>query len=136
MVCQDRARLASPPGRRSSRIDVAQQPNSGGGTKMRIVRMHRDTLLALTLLLLAACRNELLNANKFPAQLARMDVVSGNDQYGSPGEMLPQPIVVLVTGAGGTPVSGQIVNFRVVSGGGSVFAGTSMTNSSGIAKER
>ena len=67
---------------------------------------------------------------------AAMTIVSGNEQSGTVGTELPAPVVVRVTDADGLPVKGQIVNFRVVSGGGSVFAGAALTNDSGEARER
>lgn len=65
-----------------------------------------------------------------------MSVVSGDGQQGPPGSQLPDPLVVRVEDARGRPVAGQIVNFRVVSGGGSVFAGAAISNRSGLAQER
>ena len=66
---------------------------------------------------------------------AEMIIVSGNAQTAPPGTELPAPVVVKVTDANGTGIANQIVNFRVVSGGGSVFAGVAKTNATGIAKE-
>jgi alpha-tubulin suppressor-like RCC1 family protein len=68
-----------------------------------------------------------------PASLA---VVSGDEQRAPVGQDLPQPLVVKVTDARGRPVEGQLVNFRVASGGGSVYAGSSLTNKDGLAQER
>jgi hypothetical protein len=68
-----------------------------------------------------------------PASLA---VVAGDDQQGPVGQDLPQPLVVKVTDARGRPVEGQLVNFRVASGGGTVYAGSSLTNKDGLAQER
>ncbi len=65
-----------------------------------------------------------------------MSVVSGDGQHGPPGTELPDPLVVRVEDARGRPVAGQIVNFRVVSGGGSVFAGAAISNRSGLVQER
>ena len=67
---------------------------------------------------------------------AVLQIVSGNTQQGTVGQELSQPIVVKILDANGNPVSGQVINFRVTAGGGSVFAGASITNSSGIAQER
>src|SRR6266513_4906046 len=67
---------------------------------------------------------------------AAMVIVSGDQQPGTVGTELPAPVVVRVIDAAGLPVKGQIVNFRVVSGNGSVFAGASLTNESGEARER
>jgi hypothetical protein len=71
-----------------------------------------------------------------PGAPARLDVVSGDLQTAEVGTELAQPLVVRVVDANGTPLAGQIVNFRVVSGGGSVFAGAAQTNADGMAQER
>src|SRR5205809_1043257 len=65
-----------------------------------------------------------------------LSVVSGNNQTGPPGTELPAPIVALVEDSRGHAVKGQIVNFVVVSGGGSVFAGAAITGGDGIVQER
>src|SRR3982074_2928093 len=67
---------------------------------------------------------------------ASMEIVSGQGQSGTAGAELPDPLVARVLNSGGQPVSGQIVNFRVMKGGGSVFAGAAITNSDGLAQER
>lgn len=67
---------------------------------------------------------------------ASLSVVSGDHQEAQVGTELPDPIVVRVTDADGRPVPNQIVNFVIVSGGGSVFGGTSQTNADGEARER
>jgi len=67
---------------------------------------------------------------------AKLDIVSGQQQSAPANAELPEPLVIRVTDAKGNPLGGQIVNFRVTSGGGSVFGGASLTNSSGIAQER
>jgi len=64
-----------------------------------------------------------------------MSVVSGDGQRGRPGEQLPDPLVARVENSRGRPVVGQIVNFRVVSGGGSVFAGAAISNRDGLVQE-
>lgn len=67
---------------------------------------------------------------------SKVVVVSGDEQAGTVGKELPEPVVVRVTDAAGHAIGGQLVNFRVTSGGGSVFAGTAQTNSEGEARER
>jgi hypothetical protein len=67
---------------------------------------------------------------------AFLDVVSGSEQAGRVGEELQQPLVARVRNSDNQPVDGQIVNFRVIKGGGSVFAGTAITNADGLAQER
>src|SRR5436853_6874628 len=61
------------------------------------------------------------------------DVVSGDAQTSIVGTQLA-PLVVKVT-SGGNPVAQQILNFRVLSGGGSVYGGTELTDNDGIAQE-
>jgi Big-like domain-containing protein len=68
-----------------------------------------------------------------PAQVL---LVSGDAQTGTVGEQLPQPVVVRVTDSHGRPIPGQLVNFHVTAGGGSVFAGSSITDDAGEARER
>jgi hypothetical protein len=94
---------------------------------------RRATLLAL-FAALASCDSP--TETDRPGAPARLDVVSGDLQTAEVGTELPQPLVVRVTDADGTPLAGQIVNFRVVSGGGSVFAGAAQTNADGMAQER
>ncbi len=65
-----------------------------------------------------------------------MSVVSGDGQQGHPDEELADPLVARIESAQGRPVVGQIVNFRVVSGGGSVFAGAAISNRDGLVQER
>lgn len=65
-----------------------------------------------------------------------MSIVSGDGQQGVPGSELPDPLVARIEDARGRPVVGQIVNFRVVSGGGSVFAGAAISNRTGLVQER
>ena len=62
-------------------------------------------------------------------------VVSGDAQRAVIGTELPRPIVVQALNAKGKPLKSQLVNFVVVEGGGSVYAGSSITNNDGIAQE-
>lgn len=67
---------------------------------------------------------------------AVLQVVSGNNQSAVAGTELANPLVVRVEDAGGQPVAGQAVNFRVTAGGGSVFAGTATSDANGLAADR
>ncbi|HEX6367741.1 MAG TPA: Ig-like domain-containing protein [Longimicrobium sp.] len=97
------------------------------------MRSFRTSLLLGALFLAAAaCENDPTTAGP-PAQL---DVVSGNDQQGTVGQELAQPLVVKVVDEDGRPVRDQLVNFRVTRGGGTVFAGSAITNRDGLAQER
>ena len=62
-----------------------------------------------------------------------LEVVSGNGQTGVVGSEVA-PLIVKVT-SGGNPVPGQVLNFRVVSGNGSIYGGTELTDDHGIAQE-
>jgi alpha-tubulin suppressor-like RCC1 family protein len=90
--------------------------------------------LALLLGLLAAgCNGELVGGGQIPARLL---VVSGDMQVAPVGTELPQPLVVRVVDENNRPVKNQLVNFVVTAGGGSVFAGSALTNAQGEARER
>ena len=71
-----------------------------------------------------------------PGPLANVVIIGGDDQQAVVGTELPQPLRVRAVDADDRPIPGQIVNFRVVSGGGSVFAGAALTNEDGVAQER
>ena len=80
-----------------------------------------------------ACHHDLTAPNTVPAG---MDVVAGDGQSGTAGAELPQPLVARVVNGDGQGLPGQIVNFRVVKGNGSVFAGAAITNADGLAQDR
>lgn len=67
---------------------------------------------------------------------AALQVVSSHTQSGSVGQALPDAVVVRVVDSAGAPVEGQLVNFRVTEGGGSVLAGIALTDADGTAQER
>lgn len=67
---------------------------------------------------------------------AALLIEGGQDQAAVVGSELPTALTARVVDANGRPVRGQAVNFRVVAGGGSVFAGVAITSDSGIARER
>ena len=64
-----------------------------------------------------------------------LNIVSGNAQVGNPGTELPAPLVVVATDAKGKPIKGQLVNFRVTAGNGSLFAGSAITDVKGQAQD-
>ena len=61
-------------------------------------------------------------------------VVSGNNQTGTAGQALAQPLVVQLTEANGTPISGATVTWAVTAGGGSVGAASTQTDAQGHAQ--
>jgi hypothetical protein len=94
-------------------------------------RWYRSAIAAVGI---AACSEEPSGLHSgLPAAYL---VVSGDNQTATVGTELPAPIVVRVVDSDSNPVAGQIVNFHVVSGGGGVFAGASLTNAAGEARER
>jgi hypothetical protein len=66
---------------------------------------------------------------------ARYEMVSGDQQSAPAGAELPAPLVVRVTSASGAAVPGQLVNWVITEGNGSVFAGRAITDANGIAQE-
>ena len=87
----------------------------------------------VVVLFLFACTESVTQPYTGPIALS---IVSGEGQSGPPGVELPDPLVVKVEDARGRRVRGQIVNFRVIDGDGSVFAGVAETDRRGIAQER
>lgn len=88
----------------------------------------------LCVVILGACSDQ--GAGPQNPVMASLEIVSGDHQADTVGLELPDPLVVVVKDAAGQPLQGQVVNFVVTSGGGTVFAGANSTNADGIAKER
>src|SRR5688572_14226170 len=65
-----------------------------------------------------------------------LEIAGGDEQIGEVAQPLPDPLVVRVRDQAGRPVPGLVVNFVVVKGGGSVFAGSASTTAEGVAQER
>ena len=101
-----------------------------------MIRNWRMGVVAVALTA-AACGDAAVTDNPevFEEANVQMTLVSGSDQVGVPGEQLPDPLVVRVVNNNGSPLKNRLVNWRVTVGGGSVFAGSSMTNGEGIAQE-
>src|SRR5689334_8808063 len=85
---------------------------------------------ALTTLPLLACDH---SATAPRLDQLTLDVVSGDGQTAVVGTQVG-PLIVKVTSSG-NPVPLQVLNFRVVAGGGSVYGGTELTDNDGIAQE-
>ncbi len=71
-----------------------------------------------------------------PGTAAGVRIVSGNDQSGPAGQALPADLVVGVADADGNPVSGATVQWRVLTGGGTVEPSSSTTGADGQARAR
>jgi hypothetical protein len=94
---------------------------------------RRIGVLALGTFALSCDRSTAPEQEQVPA---RLDIVSGNDQRDTVGQVLPQPLVVRVMDASGAPIVGRVVTFRVTEGNGSVDAGSSLTDAQGTARSR
>jgi hypothetical protein len=67
---------------------------------------------------------------------AELAVVTGDQQTGSPGQALPQPLIVRATNAANAPVSQVRIAFVVTAGGGSTAPDTATTDADGRASAR
>lgn len=91
------------------------------------------SLLCLISFGLAACNDGAEPTDSGPVTFS---LVAGDLQVAPAGTELPQTLIARVTNQDGDPVQGQVVNFRVVVGEGTVFAGSGASNSQGIVQER
>ena len=69
-----------------------------------------------------------------PPAPTTLSIASGENQTGVTGEMLANPFVVEVRDEDGNPLSGVLVKFTIVTGGGSLSATTGMTDANGRAE--
>lgn len=65
---------------------------------------------------------------------AAVRAVAGGGQVITAGQAATQPLLALVTDAGGFPVAGAVVDWTVLTGSGTVTAATSISNASGVAQ--
>lgn len=101
---------------------------------MRSLR-YAMLIVALSMGMVAACNEAPTTTVTDPVEL-QLVMVSGDDQEGPAFEELPTPVVVRVLNErNGRGIRNQTVNFRIVEGGGSVFAGVARTGRDGIAQE-
>jgi hypothetical protein len=95
--------------------------------------MRLRTSFCLFTIGLAACSDGAQPADGTPVTFS---IVAGDLQAAPAGTELPGTLIARVTNGEGDPVLGQVVNFRVVVGGGSVFAGSGASNAQGMVQER
>ena len=101
---------------------------------MRRTSVARFVLAAL-LAFTGACESPVENE---PAPAISLSIVSGSGQTGAVGTELSVPLVVRVTTQQNKKTVGvpdQLVNFRIVTGAGSVFAGSALTDRDGMAQD-
>jgi len=84
---------------------------------------------------IAACSDSPVETGSPTIGPVSMNIVSGDGQGALANTELPNPLVVQVVDSKGHAVRDQIVNFRVVAGGGSVYAGASLTDKDGMAQD-
>jgi hypothetical protein len=89
---------------------------------------------AAPVLFLAAVSAGCTSSTDSGAAAANLVALSGDAQQGAAGFALTQPLLVKVTAADGGPVSGALVNWVVVSGGGSLSAATGHSDGTGRAR--
>ena len=103
---------------------------------MFAARRTRRAPWLLVAALVVACTESPTTNEQQTGVPASLDIVAGNGQDGVVGTELTNPLVVRAEDSNGLPIVGQLVNFRVTTGGGSVFAGSGLTNALGIVQDR
>ncbi len=97
------------------------------------MKSHLNPLLVGAVVVLAACSEP--TTRVLPLGDVQLTLVSGNGQVGSINQELPQPLVVKVTGMNNKGIKGLLLNFRVTSGGGRMYAGAALTDQDGVAHD-
>ncbi len=99
---------------------------------MRFRTIGRPALFAF-LGLVVSCAGDPTGSD--PRGPVQFSIVSGDGQIGLAGEELALPITVIATDANQRPIPGQIVNFVVTAGNGSMFAAAAQTDANGVAAD-
>ncbi len=97
---------------------------------VRAVRVARLAFVALVAAQ-AACGGD---GGTDPSKPSAMAAVSPDSQTTAAGVKMSQPLVVRVTGGGGTPIAGTVVDWTIGAGGGTVSDTISTTNADGEAQ--
>jgi hypothetical protein len=93
----------------------------------------RFSVLSLLTLVAAACSEQ--STEPSAELIASFVVVAGDGQEGAPGQELASPLMVQAFDERGIPARRALVNFRVVEGGGSMWAGVAVTDQQGLAQD-
>ena len=96
----------------------------------------RPVITALTILgtaLVAACAEQITTPSDSPA--ISLVILSGNLQTGTVGLELAQPLLVQATDSKGKALPNVVVTFRVTKGGGTIYAGSAITDAKGNAAD-
>src|SRR5262245_20388935 len=97
---------------------------------MRPWSLVRAALLSLVLISCELATEQNSKASKYEFSM------TGNNQAGNPGTLLPLPLHVQVMDDKGKGVKNRKVTFSVASGGGSVQNGAVTTDANGVAEDR
>lgn len=98
--------------------------------RVALVRLALGTMVGMAAL--AACGSA--DDGYDPSVPTAMELVSGENQEGIVGEVLPEPLVVVVTNLKGDPVANVSVQWSVITGGGRVTSATTTTDADGLAQ--
>ncbi|MCC6927979.1 MAG: hypothetical protein IT359_03200 [Gemmatimonadaceae bacterium] len=102
-----------------------------GSASVRASRLALILLTALAPLALGACGKKAATDPPLPGSLV---LVQGNNQQVQGGYELPNPIILRVLAADGTPLEKIPIGFAVVQGGGSVSPGSAPSDENGEVK--
>ena len=105
-------------------------------TRVRLLPPRVLRFAAILAVAVAGACDSPSDSDDAPGLPARVEITSGNDQRARVGTELAQPLVARVLDEDGRPVPNAVVNFRVTSGGGSVFTGAVQADAKGEARER
>ncbi|HEU4566279.1 MAG TPA: Ig-like domain-containing protein [Gemmatimonadaceae bacterium] len=101
------------------------------------MRSRRSAAISLIapLVLLAACGDD--GSSPEPTiPPGALEIVSGDNQQGTVGAELAQPIAVRVLDADGKPMRGRVVSFFITAGGGSTASESRTTGDDGVVRAR
>jgi hypothetical protein len=98
--------------------------------RMALVKLALAT--GVGLVTLAACGSE--NDGFDPSTPTTVEYVGGSGQSSDVGDLLPELLTIRTTNFVGDPVAGVTVEWFVVSGGGSVSSGSTVTDANGLAQ--
>jgi len=105
--------------------------NPGFVRAVRVARSARLGILA-GIVALAACGGD--GGTTDPSRPRAITRVSQDSQTTAAGVKMAQPLVVLVTGGGNTPISGTTVQWTIGTGGGTLSDSVSTTDAEGHAQ--
>jgi hypothetical protein len=118
------------------RNPVSKRQRKKKGLFMRYIPRFALRLLVVALTTVPFVVFSSCEESESPELPSAINVVFGDGQYSKRGTELPDPLGVKVTFGDGSPAAGEIIQFRVVAGGGSVSRGDVAAGSGGVASTR